>query len=44
MKAEKTEVVKELPVQEVRSYVDKDGTTVNLITTEEYLTKLANTD
>ena len=34
--------MKELPVQQVRSYVDEDGTTVNLITTEEALTKLMN--
>ncbi len=42
MKAQRTEVVKELPTQEIRSYVDEDGVTVNFITTEEALTKLLN--
>lgn len=42
VKTERIEVVKELPTQHVRSYVDDDGTTVNFITTEEALTKLLN--
>ena len=33
-------VVKELPMQPVRSYVEKDGTIINMITVEEALTKL----
>ncbi len=42
VKSERTEVVKELPVQQVRSYVDDDGTKVNLVTTEEALTEILN--
>ncbi len=34
--------MKELPVQQVRSYVDDDGVTVNLVTTEEALTEILN--
>ena len=41
-KTERIEVVKELPTQQVRSYVDEDGATVNFVTTEEALTKLLN--
>lgn len=35
-------VVKELPVQVVRRIRDEDGTIVNLITIDEYLTAQAN--
>ncbi len=34
--------MKELPVQQVRSYVDEEGTTVNLVTTEEALIEILN--
>jgi len=37
---ERIVVVKELPVQPVRSYVEKDGTVINMITVEEALSKL----
>lgn len=37
---QKTMVVKELPVQPIRSYAEEDGTIVNLITIEEALSKL----
>ena len=37
-----TVVVKELPVQTVRSTVKEDGTKVEFITTEEALTKIMN--
>jgi len=37
---QRTMVVKELPVQPVRSYTEEDGTIVNLITIEEALSKL----
>lgn len=39
---QKIMVVKELPTQEIREYTDKDGTKVKIMTTEEYLTELAN--
>ncbi len=42
MKPQRTEVVKELPVQQIRSYVDDDDVTVNLVTTEEALTEILN--
>ncbi len=32
VKSERIEVVRELPTQVIRSYVDEDGTTVNFIT------------
>jgi len=37
---QRTMVVKELPVQPIRSYTEEDGTIVNLITIEEALSKL----
>ena len=42
VKATRIEVVKELPVQSVRSYTEEDGTIVEYLTTEEALTKLLN--
>ena len=42
VKAKRIEVVKELPVQSVRSYTEEDGTVVEYLTTEEALTKLLN--
>ena len=36
------QVVKELHMQPVRRAIAEDGTIINYITTEEYLTKLAN--
>lgn len=38
----RTEVVKELPMQPVRSYRDDDGTIVELITIEEALSLVVN--
>lgn len=38
------QVVKELPVQQVKEYVDEDGVLVELITVEEALTKLFETE
>lgn len=37
-----THVVWKLPTQEIRKYTDEDGTIVNLITVEEFLTEQAN--
>ncbi len=37
---EKLVVVKELPTQTVRSYIDDEGIKINMITTEEALTQL----
>ena len=42
VKPEIIEVVKELPTQQVRSYVNEEGVTVNFITREEALTKILN--
>lgn len=39
-----TVVVKELPVQEVRSMVRKDGTKINFVTVEEALTEIYNSE
>ncbi len=43
-KKERILIVKELPMQPIRSYVDDDGVTINMMTREEYLTELANSE
>lgn len=40
--SERVQVVRELPVQAIRDYQDKDGTNVHFITIEEALTMMLN--
>lgn len=41
-KKERIQVVKELPVQQIREYEDKDGTIIHFMTIEEALTEFMN--
>ena len=42
VKSKRTQVVRELPMQPVRSYKDEDGVLVELITIEEALNLIVN--
>ena len=42
IQTERTEVVKELPMQPIRKYKDENGQIVNLITIEEALNLIVN--